>query len=48
MRRVATAEEVAKPILWLLSDEASFISGARLDVSGGGFVIRGLFAQGSE
>jgi len=37
MQRVAEAEEVAKPILWLLSDEASFVSGALLDVSGGGF-----------
>ena len=37
--RVATADEVAAPIVWLLSDEASFISGALVDVSGGGFVI---------
>lgn len=40
--RPATADEIAKPILWLLSDEASFVSGARLDVSGGGFVIEGF------
>ncbi|BDG02384.1 SDR family NAD(P)-dependent oxidoreductase [Anaeromyxobacter oryzae] len=39
--RIATAEEVARPIVWLLSDEASFVTGARLDVSGGGFVIGG-------
>jgi NAD(P)-dependent dehydrogenase (short-subunit alcohol dehydrogenase family) len=37
--RPARAEEVARPILWLLSDEASFITGACIDVSGGGFVI---------
>ncbi len=39
MNRTAEAEEMANPIVWLLSDEASFISGARLDASGGGFVI---------
>lgn len=39
MNRVAAADEVAAPILWLLSDQASFVSGCRLDVSGGGFVI---------
>ena len=39
MNRIATADEVAAPILWLLSEQASFISGACLDVSGGGFVI---------
>jgi NAD(P)-dependent dehydrogenase (short-subunit alcohol dehydrogenase family) len=39
MRRPGDADEIARPILWLLSDEASFISGARLDASGGGFVI---------
>lgn len=39
MRRVATADEIARPILWLLSDAASFVSGACIDASGGGFVI---------
>lgn len=39
MNRVATAEEMAYPILWLLSDEASFVSGCLLEASGGGFVI---------
>ncbi|HEY3766647.1 MAG TPA: SDR family oxidoreductase [Gaiellales bacterium] len=39
MHRVAEADEVARPIVWLLSDEASFVSGCLLDVSGGGFVI---------
>lgn len=37
MGRPARVEEVAAPIVWLLSKEASFISGACLDVSGGGF-----------
>jgi NAD(P)-dependent dehydrogenase (short-subunit alcohol dehydrogenase family) len=35
MKRGGTAEEVAQAILWLLSDEASFTTGAFLDVSGG-------------
>ena len=39
MGRVGRAEEIADAILWLLSDEASFISGARVDASGGGFVF---------
>jgi NAD(P)-dependent dehydrogenase (short-subunit alcohol dehydrogenase family) len=39
MGRVGTPAEIANAILWLLSGEASFISGARLDASGGGFVI---------
>ena len=39
MGRPALAEEVAAPIAWLLGDDASFVSGACLDVSGGGFVI---------
>jgi NAD(P)-dependent dehydrogenase (short-subunit alcohol dehydrogenase family) len=39
MGRTAEAEEMAGPIVWLLSDEASFISGATLNASGGGFVI---------
>lgn len=41
IQRAAQPEEVARPILWLLSDEASFVTGARLDVSGGGFLIPG-------
>ena len=35
MRRGASAEEVARAILWLLSDEASYTTGAFLDVTGG-------------
>jgi NAD(P)-dependent dehydrogenase (short-subunit alcohol dehydrogenase family) len=35
MQRGGTAEEVAKAILWLLSDEASYTTGALIDVSGG-------------
>jgi NAD(P)-dependent dehydrogenase (short-subunit alcohol dehydrogenase family) len=39
MGRVGQAHEIANAILWLLSDEASFISGVTLDASGGGFVF---------
>ena len=39
MGRVGRADEIAEAILWLLSDDASFISGATIDASGGGFVF---------
>ncbi|HEX6112132.1 MAG TPA: SDR family oxidoreductase [Geminicoccaceae bacterium] len=39
MNRCAEAEEIAQAVLWLLSDEASFVSGAILDASGGGFML---------
>jgi NAD(P)-dependent dehydrogenase (short-subunit alcohol dehydrogenase family) len=35
MKRGGTADEVARAILWLLSDEASFTTGAFIDVTGG-------------
>ncbi|MBY0493150.1 MAG: SDR family oxidoreductase [Cyanobacteria bacterium] len=35
MRRGGTADEVARAILWLMSDEASFTTGSFVDVSGG-------------
>lgn len=35
MKRGGTAEEVAKAVLWLLSDDASYTTGACIDVSGG-------------
>ena len=34
LARVGTPEEVAESILWLLSDQASYVSGAILNVSG--------------
>lgn len=37
--RPAHVDEVARPIVWLLSSQASFISGACIDVSGGGFHV---------
>jgi len=33
--RSGTAEEVGEAIVWLLSDEASYVNGALLDVAGG-------------
>ncbi len=33
--RPARAEEIAEPIVWLLSDAASYVTGALLDVAGG-------------
>ncbi len=35
MKRGGTAEEVAQAIMWLLSDEASYTTGAIVDVTGG-------------
>ncbi|MBS0521446.1 MAG: SDR family oxidoreductase [Proteobacteria bacterium] len=39
IHRIGEAHEIADAILWLLSDEASFIAGAMLDASGGGYII---------
>jgi NAD(P)-dependent dehydrogenase (short-subunit alcohol dehydrogenase family) len=35
MQRGGRPEEVADAILWLLSEEASYVTGTILDVSGG-------------
>ena len=35
MKRVGTADEIANAIVWLMSDDASYVTGAILDVSGG-------------
>ncbi len=35
MQRAGSAEEVAKAIVWLLTDDASYTTGALLDVAGG-------------
>jgi NAD(P)-dependent dehydrogenase (short-subunit alcohol dehydrogenase family) len=35
MQRMGTAEEVASGIVWLLSEAASYVHGATLDVGGG-------------
>ena len=39
MHRVGESHEIAETILWLLSDEASFITGAMIDAAGGGYII---------
>lgn len=39
MNRYAKPEEVAEAVSWLISDKASFVTGAHLNVSGGGFHI---------
>ncbi|MGH6897540.1 MAG: SDR family oxidoreductase [Geminicoccaceae bacterium] len=46
MDRCAEPEEMARPILWLLSEEASFVSGAVLDASGGGFMLAPVARHG--
>jgi NAD(P)-dependent dehydrogenase (short-subunit alcohol dehydrogenase family) len=35
MKRGGDPEEVAHAILWLLSDEASYVTGSFIDVAGG-------------
>ena len=35
MQRGGTAEETAAPIVWLCSDEASYLTGTMLDITGG-------------
>lgn len=35
MQRTGSAEEVARAVLWPLSDEASYVTGTALDVTGG-------------
>jgi NAD(P)-dependent dehydrogenase (short-subunit alcohol dehydrogenase family) len=35
MERIGTADEVAATVLWLLSQQASYVTGAIVDVSGG-------------
>jgi NAD(P)-dependent dehydrogenase (short-subunit alcohol dehydrogenase family) len=35
MKRIGTADEIANAIVWLMSDDASYVTGAILDVTGG-------------
>ena len=37
--RPVTAVEVARAILWLLSDEASYTTGTTIDVTGGRAIL---------
>ena len=39
MGRFGTPEEVAEAIVWLLSEKSAFITGAHVNVAGGGFAI---------
>lgn len=39
MRRFGTPEEVGEAIVWLLSTKAAFVTGANINVAGGGFSI---------
>ncbi len=36
MQRVGQPEEIAKAVMWLASDSASYVSGMRFDIDGGG------------
>jgi len=42
MGRIGQPQEVAALILWLLSAEASFVTGAHVNVGGGGFQVAGM------
>lgn len=39
MGRIARVEEIAEPVMWLLSENASFVTGAIVDAGGGGVTI---------
>lgn len=39
MRRFGTPREIAEAVIWLLSDKAAFVTGAHLNVGGGGFHV---------
>ncbi len=43
MKRLGQPEEIAEAIAWLLSDSASFVTGACLDASGGGFLVASAY-----
>lgn len=42
MGRIGQPQEVAALIVWLLSAEASFVTGAHVNVGGGGFQVAGM------
>ena len=43
MRRVGQPEEVAAAVVWLCSDQATFITGVTLPIDGGHHLSKGLF-----
>ena len=44
INRIAEPIEVARPVVWLLSEEASYVTGCLFDISGGGFLV----AEGNQ
>ncbi len=40
--RIGQPEEVAEPIVWLISDKASLVTGATINAGGGGFLVAGI------
>ena len=36
MKRGSSADEVARAVMWLRSEDASYVTGTHVDVSGGG------------
>src|ERR1051326_3025793 len=45
MKRMGSAEEVAKLVLWLLSDESGYVTGAEISIDGGVSLWGALGAQ---
>ncbi len=39
IRRLGTPEDVARAALWLVSDDASWVTGVVLDVAGGAVLV---------
>ena len=39
MGRFGTPDEIGQAVIWRLSDKASFVTGAHLNVGGGGFHV---------
>ncbi|MBS5386816.1 MAG: SDR family oxidoreductase [Clostridiales bacterium] len=44
VQRIGVPKEVAKPVVFLASDAASFITGEVLDISGGKFIVQDPWA----
>jgi hypothetical protein len=45
MRRIGQAHEVAAAVVWLCSDQASYVTGATLPIDGGKLAGMAPFAQ---